>query len=841
MTGPDLTVLQPGTNLYNGRFTINECLGSGGFGITYRGYDHKLARDVAIKEYFPYGYVSRNVSTTNGITLNKAEYEGFYSEWKGKFLNEARALAQFSGVNGIVGVHEFFEESGTAYIIMDYLDGVTLKDYVKQNGKMPAAELCAKALPIMSALEKVHEKGIVHRDISPSNIMLRSDGTLTLFDFGAAREYGDNKELSVLVKRSYAPIEQYNSKGRQGAFTDVYAFCATLYYCITGMVPEESVERTIQDDLEPPSAYADVPAHINDAIMKGMQVLAKDRYQNIRELADALQNNASMQVKVHDPDEGTALLIDKDPSLGKLPPKGVTLPPPAYREPEDVSNTVALQNAPEKNGKVKKIVIGCAAGAALVGLSVGLTVLLLGGNNKKIETAATTAPTTTTSAVTTTAAAAEDTTVSETAAPEMTAETTTEAEPETTVETTVETTTETAPETTVATEDPEETEDENAEFVLETVTIAGKEYSTDAEKLSIYDDLTDDDIKLIGKFRYLQNLDISIKNVTNIKPLAKLKNLESLRISYGSKLEDINALSGLTELTSLKLSGMSSLKDISALSELTNIEVLELAGSGKLTDISPIGKLSELKDLHLSGLTRLEDISPIKECTGLTKLSVLECDRLEDFSSLGSLRELELLHISGSSIKSIAALTGLNYLYDLGLTNTDLTDISAVKTLPDLKYLTLTSNSRLTDISPLKNVRGLEKLDMAYCNITDLSPLEDHVYLKELNVNNNKNLTSLNGVGSLQALTVLHINDTGITDLSELRSLKNLEELYLSSGLSSVTNAPYLSIDIEPLKELTSLEYLVANLSDEDKKELLAVNPALEITDKRGFRVKKIG
>ncbi len=801
MTGPDLTVLQPGTNLYNGRFTINECLGSGGFGITYRGYDHKLARDVAIKEYFPYGYVSRNVSTTNGITLNKAEYEGFYSEWKGKFLNEARALAQFSGVNGIVGVHEFFEESGTAYIIMDYLDGVTLKDYVKQNGKMPAAELCAKALPIISALEKVHEKGIVHRDISPSNIMRRNDGTLTLFDFGAAREYGDNKELSVLVKRSYAPIEQYNSKGRQGAFTDVYAFCATLYYCITGMVPEESVERTIQDDLEPPSAYADVPAHINDAIMKGMQVLAKDRYQNMRELADALQNNASMQVKVHDPDEGTALLIDRDPSLGQLPPKGVTLPPPAYREPGGVSNTVALQNAPEKNGKVKKIVIGCAAGAALVGLSVGLTVLLLGGNNKKIETAATTAPMTTTSAVTTTDAAAEDTTVSETAAPEMTA----------------------------ANEDPEETEEENAEFVIETVKILGQYYNTDAEKLHIYnpyDDLTDDDIKLIGRFKYLKSLEISCEKISDIKPLAKLKNLESLRISYGSKLEDINALSGLTELTSLSLSGMSSLKDISALSELTNIEVLELAGSGKLTDISPIGKLSELKDLHFSKLTRLEDISPIKECTELTKLSVWECDRLEDFSSLGSLRELESLQISGSSIKSIAALTGLNYLYDLGLTNTDLTDISVVKTLPDLKYLTLTSNSRLTDISPLKNVRGLEKLNLAYCNITDLSPLENHVYLKELNVSNNKNLESLNGVGSLQALTVLHIYDTGITDLSELGSLKNLEDLYLDTNIS---------IDIEPLKELTSLKYLFAKLTNEQKNELLAVNPSLSIHESQTF------
>lgn len=281
-------LLRPGT-LLRQRYLLGRSLGQGGFGITYIGRDLLLNMRVAVKEFYPNGYAYRDHEVSGAITVT-ASGQDFFRAGKQKFLHEAQTLARFFEEPGIVSVHDFFEENNTAYIVMEYLDGVTMKRFVAANGRIPADVLIRVTLPLMRALGKVHAQGIIHRDISPDNIIVLPDGTLKLLDFGAAREIGGDKSLSVMLKPGYAPEEQYRSKGRQGPWTDVYALCATLYYCLTGVRPEESVERAMNpnSNLRRPSELGAVISPEQESVLqRGLAVRAEDRYPSMEALANA--------------------------------------------------------------------------------------------------------------------------------------------------------------------------------------------------------------------------------------------------------------------------------------------------------------------------------------------------------------------------------------------------------------------------------------------------------------------------------------------------------------------------------------------------------------------------
>ncbi len=287
--GNPIHQLKPGTLLKN-RYLIGNSLGQGGFGITYIGRDILLNKRVAVKEFYPNGYAYRNHKVTAIITITSSGQTVFRNA-KRRFLEEAQTLARFSEDSGIVSVQDFFEENNTAYIVMEYLDGITLKRFVEEKGKVPADPLIRVMLPLIKALGKVHEQGIIHRDISPDNIMLLRNGSIKLLDFGAAREVGGDKSLSVMLKPGYAPEEQYRSRGKQGPWTDVYALCATMYFCLTGIKPDESVERAMNpgNRLKRPSELGAIisPAQ-ESAILRGMAIQASERYQTMQELYDAL-------------------------------------------------------------------------------------------------------------------------------------------------------------------------------------------------------------------------------------------------------------------------------------------------------------------------------------------------------------------------------------------------------------------------------------------------------------------------------------------------------------------------------------------------------------------------
>ena len=286
----NLYCLRKGTRLI-GRYTVEGVLGQGGFGITYLGMDELHKKKVAIKEFFPQGIVTRNIEYEDTVTVTLVGEKENYDKGKERFLKEAQTMAMFIKDKGIVKALDFFEINNTAYIVMEYLEGVTLKQYLRENKRIDAEDLVELLVPLIEALDEIHSQGLIHRDISPDNIMVLPDGRIKLMDFGAARDYTEfgEKSLSIVLKPGYAPPEQYQTHGVQGPWTDIYALCATMYKCITGENPPDAIDRLVDDHLKKISAFGiSVSPQIEKAIIKGMSVAAKDRYQNVGDFCEDL-------------------------------------------------------------------------------------------------------------------------------------------------------------------------------------------------------------------------------------------------------------------------------------------------------------------------------------------------------------------------------------------------------------------------------------------------------------------------------------------------------------------------------------------------------------------------
>ena len=314
--------------ILNGKYLIGKVLGEGGFGITYLGWDLNLDLRVAIKEYYPAGYVTRETTSVGNATVQPftGSQGDFFFSGRDKFINEAKTLAKFFSLPGIVSIKDYFLENGTAYISMEYIDGQTLKSHLAQKGgKLPAAQVFDMMKPVMAALAEVHKTGLIHRDISPDNIMISKDNTVKLLDFGAARDFTEsgNKSLSIMLKPGFAPEEQYRSKGVQGPWTDVYALCATMYRCITGVTPDESVERVRKDEVKPPSVLGIAIDRAQEAaLMAGMAVLQERRPQNVEGLQRALYSAAAPQPV------GAAVQPSSMPPVYTPPPQPIPQPVP---------------------------------------------------------------------------------------------------------------------------------------------------------------------------------------------------------------------------------------------------------------------------------------------------------------------------------------------------------------------------------------------------------------------------------------------------------------------------------------------------------------------------------
>ena len=299
-------------------YELVRVLGSGGFGITYLGYDHHLDKAVAIKEYLPNDLAVRtdnqSVLPTNppgadldvrrtpvgGVpgkahiksTQDKADYEWGLE----RFLNEAQTLARFDHRH-LIRIHRFFRAHGTGYSVMEYAEGETLSEGLQRKGTLTEAELKAILFPILDGLEAVHEADFLHRDIKPSNIVIREDGSPVLIDFGSARQAvaGKSRSVTAIVTPGYAPIEQYSAKGHQGPWTDIYGLGAVCYRCLTGEAPGDATERLREDSLVPASkrCKGKSSASLLDAIDRALQVDEGERPQTITEWGEILSNKTA--------------------------------------------------------------------------------------------------------------------------------------------------------------------------------------------------------------------------------------------------------------------------------------------------------------------------------------------------------------------------------------------------------------------------------------------------------------------------------------------------------------------------------------------------------------------
>lgn len=269
------------------RYVTGKVLGEGAFGITYMGWDKRLNISVAIKEFFPCDMVSRDVicGANNAVYLYESKKKKSYQKLLDKFYYEAQCLSRFNQIDGIVSVLDFFYENNTAYIVMEYIDGISLKQYIHDNGKMDIKTVLNKMEPVLKAMEQVHNAGLVHRDISPDNIMYRKDGSLVLIDFGAARvrNVDMTRTMTIMFKRGYSPQEQYRCMGKWGAYTDIYSLSATMYYMLTGVTPTDAVIRALGDELVPLKGAPEC-----QVIMTGMAVNANERWQTVGEFIENL-------------------------------------------------------------------------------------------------------------------------------------------------------------------------------------------------------------------------------------------------------------------------------------------------------------------------------------------------------------------------------------------------------------------------------------------------------------------------------------------------------------------------------------------------------------------------
>lgn len=338
------TELLPGTTLCNGKYVIERKIGSGGFGITYLAKHSTLEKLYAIKEFFISGFNVRN-SHTNHVTLQGIEAKDF-NKYRQRFIDEARTLAGLNN-EAVVKVLDIFDENGTSYMVMPFISGITLQSMVDRDGPMSYEDAVNYIVQICEALSYIHSKDILHRDVTPDNVIVTPEMKTVLIDFGSARKFTNDKTQrhTAIVKQGYAPLEQYSANSRKGAYTDLYSLGAVFYYLLTGERPMDATERANSKMKEPIEINPKVPAQINAVIMKAMEMDCSQRYQSADELIeDIMTGNAPTR---HQPEAHAATI-----SSSRMTPR--------------VATNHSAQNSQPQGNKLKYAAICLACLAVII-------------------------------------------------------------------------------------------------------------------------------------------------------------------------------------------------------------------------------------------------------------------------------------------------------------------------------------------------------------------------------------------------------------------------------------------------------------------------------------------
>lgn len=791
----------PTGTILNKKYLIGRSIGEGGFGITYIGRDTTLDMVIAVKEYFPMGNVGRGADFTVNPTTGK---EGTFDHGRENFLKEARILARFSDQRGIVNVRDFFEENNTAYLIMEYLRGETLDKYLKRCGRIAPQETLKLMTPVMLTLKEMHSKGIIHRDISPDNIMICSD-TTKLLDFGAARntETMAERGLSIMIKRGYASEEQRRSRGEQGAWTDIYALCATMYKCITGKRPDDAAERIHDDELLPPSelGIAITPA-FEYALMKGLAVFHDQRYKSIDELMDGFNSLAVPDDYDKDrtvyrgrDDENAASVsapVNREPAAVRqnVKPVSVITPEPARavradhvnapapvaqpKRPQQVSSTVqpaeanAVPNSNNnlsqaQNANIKKTPpkkkkssggIGKKIGGILIGLA-GAAIVITGA------------------------------------------------------------------------------------FVLinnfSKVTIAGKTYSKNEDSLYISSkDITLDDAKKIlslGDLKYMGFYKCTFTQEVVDKISEHPGLIKNLEFEGCSGIEDLSGISNFKVLNQFKLSSCGITDQILNTVEFADTaypSTVKIDGNPEISDLSFLeGHADGLYSVDISG-TSVSDISVLSSSKYLSNFYANDC-QLTDLSDISS-AAISHVEVSNNGITDLGDFYGKKLLYTLTANNNDLHDIPQLADCESLAYLELSDNE-LQSLEFLGKCREIKKLDVSNNHLKDLKGCETLIHLQDLNAEKNE-LTDIEELLNCTLLEKVDISDNTISDLSVLKpNVATLREVDISCCKIS---------DISVLGGMTALERLYMNDNEVKSIDVLKDSPKIMLLNAENNCIESI-
>lgn len=751
----EVGVLAAGSVLL-GKYIVGKVIGKGGFGITYLAYDIKNEKKVAIKEYYPSALAARGGDGCT-VVMTDSEEAAVFKNGIEKFYEEASLVSRFNGNPAIVSVYEFFYENDTAYFVMELLDGCTLKSYIAKYGVLSPEEALFIADNVSGALIIAHSINVLHRDISPDNIMICRDGNIKLIDFGAARQVlADNpKSMSVILKQGFAPLEQYQKRGKQGPWTDIYSFGATLYYALTQDCLDDPMTR-MDDDAEFLSNKYDIEGQLWKIIEHSLELRIADRYQDAFELRNALRkiNYAPKPIVLpEDKREEAPAQAENTADSGaqtakeELPKTVQTVrennvQPTAVTVQETSAIAQAQTEVPKNKNKAK--IIGIASAAAVVavgGIITAVAMLSSGGGEiptsggnaayyseeaavtttpKETEknsktTAKTTAKTTKKTTAKTTAAPTEGktTTTTTTTTTKVTTTTTTTAKVTTPTTTTKATTTTTKPVTEAPAKD---------------VVIAGRSYSADTTE-----------IKLEGAG--LKNSDIK-----NLKDLKKL----TIVIINDNNISDLSVFSEMSWLEGLWVNN-NNISDLSPLKDLKNLKYLS-AEDNNISSLSPLSGTRNLEQLWCGG-NPISDLSPISKNKGMIYLGVSRCN-----------------------ISSLSALSGMTDLERFYATDNNISDISPLKNTKKLREFFIDRNP-VTDLSPISGNKNMVNMGMAGCNIGSLSALS-----------------------GMTKLEVLYAFACGLTDLSPLKKCVSLRHLDIKYNYFS---------DVSPLAQCNEISFLV--------------------------------
>lgn len=722
---PEKHHLQPHTIL-KGQYLVGCALGEGGFGITYIGWDMFLHIPVAIKEYFPSGVVIRDQGQ-HTVSVFAGKDEESFLQGRSSFFREAQKVAKFDNNVGVVSVKNCFLENGTAYIIMEYISGINLGAYAElHGGKLTFTETLKLLRTPILTLEELHRASTWHRDISPENLMLAKDGKVKLIDFGSAMESDREKKTRVLMIRAgYSPVEMYSSTGEDGPYSDVYSMAATIYKLITGVTPPPATDRLDNDPLVPPSALGvkDISHAQEAALLKGMAVQVKSRYQTMEEFFDGL--------------------------YGKNAP------------------------APAPSQHQKRLMIGIAALLVLIMVGVGVQ-LWRSSQSLPVGPAPTEAPT----AIPTDAPTEIPTALPTEAPTEAPTAIPTEAPTATPVPSAVETALrdflnangyaiaadEAIPADALARIGGVRLLEGNIDFTF--LTDEGELEYRDSFYMNPWrrdyprtPDMRGEaftgeiDLADFTCFPNLQYLAVWDERTVNLEALSRLPKLTTLVLDHCGLTESdlLTIVQRAPQLTTLNISN-SGITSVAALASLTKLESLIISNTG-VTTLTPLANLT-IRQL----LTENTAISSINELRGTRLVKCIRdwaCPIVTDgYDVLGEMPQLEEVNIAGDEstkelVLDLSPLANAQNLVWLDVGYVGVQDINFVSSLPNLQYLLIaTSNltsmmigeatlpenlgyidfgaNRITSLEELhlERLQKLEYISLHANFITDFSPME---------------------------------------------------------------------------------------------------------------------